>query len=61
MITVNVIWHAAPGSIWAKLAERIGREPSNAEAAAEVRRILRESADARMVSDPQRHLRRMSR
>ena len=30
-----------PNTIWNRLAARLGREPTNAEAAAEVRRILR--------------------
>jgi hypothetical protein len=30
-------------SIWVKLTERLGREPTSAEAAAEVRRIIREA------------------
>ncbi|UYW32469.1 hypothetical protein [Methylorubrum extorquens] len=29
-----------PDTIWNRLAARLGREPTNAEAAAEVRRIL---------------------
>ncbi len=32
-----------PNTIWNKLAARLGREPTNAEAAAEVRRILSEA------------------
>jgi len=30
-----------PGTIWNRLARRLGREPTNAEARDEVRRILR--------------------
>lgn len=42
-MNVTVTWHNAnPNTIWAKLAEKLGREPTNAEAAAEVRRILAE-------------------
>lgn len=43
---VNVSWHHAspkPGrkpTIWEVLAARLGREPTNAEAVAEVQRIL---------------------
>lgn len=33
-----------PNTIWNKLAARLGREPTNKEAADEVRRILRENA-----------------
>lgn len=41
---VKVTWHnAGPHTIWAKLAARLGREPTNAEAAEEVRRILAEA------------------
>lgn len=41
---VTITWHNAnPNTIWNKLAARLGREPTNAEAAAEVRRILDES------------------
>lgn len=36
-------WHnAGPHTIWGQLAKRLGREPTNAEAADEVRRILSE-------------------
>ncbi|MBC6714775.1 hypothetical protein H9Q09_01065 [Aurantimonas sp. DM33-3] len=38
---VTVTWHnAGPHTIWAKLAARLGREPTSREAADEVRRIL---------------------
>lgn len=38
---VNTTWHNPnPDTIWNRLAVRLGREPTNAEAAAEVRRIL---------------------
>lgn len=41
---VNVTWHNAnPQTIWGKLAERLGRVPTNAEAIAEVKRIMAES------------------
>lgn len=32
-----------PNTIWNKLATKLGREPTHAEAAAEVQRIIRES------------------
>lgn len=32
-----------PNTIWNRLAARLGREPTNAEAAAEVRRIIQEA------------------
>lgn len=39
----TVTWHnAGTHTIWAKLTERLGREPTNAEATAEVKRILEE-------------------
>lgn len=38
---VNVTWrNDNPNTIWNVLARRLGREPTNAEAAAEVRRIM---------------------
>lgn len=41
---ITISWHNAnPNTIWNKLAARLGREPTNAEVAAEVRRILDES------------------
>lgn len=43
-VTVTV-HNAGPHTIWAKLAVRLGREPTNAEAAEEVRRILREAKE----------------
>jgi hypothetical protein len=45
-------------TIWEALAERLGREPTRQEAIDEVKRILREASEERMVADPQRHLRR---
>lgn len=38
------VHNAGPHTIWAKLAERLGREPTNAEAADEVKRILAEAS-----------------
>lgn len=38
----TTVHNAGPDTIWAKLAQRLGREPTNAEASEEVRRILRE-------------------
>ena len=43
-VTVTV-HNAGPHTIWAKLAARLGREPTNAEAAQEVRRIMREAKE----------------
>lgn len=46
-VCVSVTVHnAGPHTIWAKLAARLGREPTNAEAAEEVKRILREARAA---------------
>lgn len=48
---VSITWHNAnPNTIWNKLAARLGREPTNAEAAAEVKRILAESASERRAA-----------
>lgn len=46
-VKVLITWHPKPDSIWTKLAERLGREPTTTEAADEVRRILREANEAR--------------
>ena len=41
MFRVTTMWHNDnPDTIWNKLAARLGREPTAAEAKAEVRRIL---------------------
>ena len=62
MATYNVQCAAmrAP-TIWEALAAKLGREPTSAEAIADVKRILREGAEGRMVADPQRYLRRTLR
>ena len=41
-ITVRVRWHPSdnPDTIWNRLAARLGREPTEQEAADEVKRIL---------------------
>lgn len=45
-ITVKIAFHNPnPDTVWNRLAARLGREPTGAEARAEVRRILRERAD----------------
>lgn len=45
-LKVTITWHnAGSHTIWAKLAERLGREPTNAEAVEEVRRILSEARE----------------
>lgn len=43
-LKVNVSWHnPSSDTVWARLAQRLGREPTWAEANAEVKRILREA------------------
>jgi hypothetical protein len=40
-IEINITWrNDNPDTIWNRLAQRLGREPTDQEAAAEVRRIL---------------------
>jgi len=47
-LTVTITFHdAGPHTIWGKLAARLGREPTNKEAAEEVRRVLQEASDDR--------------
>jgi hypothetical protein len=47
-VKVTVTWHnAGPHTIWGKLATKLGREPTNAEATAEVKRILAEAREER--------------
>lgn len=48
-------------TIWEALAAKLGREPTHCEACDEVKRILREAAEERMVADPQRYLARETR
>jgi ketopantoate reductase len=44
MVKVTVTWtNNNPDTIWNKLATKLGREPTTAEAEAEVKRILKES------------------
>lgn len=42
-VKVKITFNAHPRSVWAKLAEKLGREPTNQEAAAEVKRIIHSS------------------
>lgn len=43
---ITTTWHNDnPNTIWAKLADRLGREPTDKEAASEVKRILSESRE----------------
>lgn len=47
-LAVTITFHnAGPHTIWGKLAARLGRLPTNKEAADEVRRILQEASDDR--------------
>lgn len=41
-----------PNTIWAKLAERLGREPTDKEAAGEVKRILDEGCEVQLSGNP---------
>lgn len=47
-----------PESIWNKLAARLGREPTDKEAADEVRSILDEAAVERAMAEKMPHQRR---
>lgn len=41
---VSITWtNRNPNTVWNRLAARLGRQPTPAEAAAEVKRILREA------------------
>lgn len=43
---ITVTWtNHNPNTIWNRLAARLGREPTQAEAVAEVTRILKEARD----------------
>ncbi len=43
-IKITTTWHNPnPNTIWNRLAARLGREPTNDEAEAEVKRILTEN------------------
>ena len=59
MISVTVTWsNGNPNTIWNRLAARLGREPTNAEAKAEVLRILDEGAAERAEAGRLPHQRR---
>lgn len=46
--TVTTTWtNRNPNTIWNRLAERLGREPTNQEATDEVKRILAEGRASR--------------
>lgn len=41
---INITWaNANPNTIWGRLASKLGRAPTHAEATNEVKRILRET------------------
>lgn len=44
MIATITFENAGPNTIWGRLTAKLGREPTNAEAKAEVQRILEEGA-----------------
>lgn len=44
MLTVTITFHNSnPDTIWNRLAARLGRQPTHAEATAEVKRIMSET------------------
>ena len=46
---ITITWrNDNPDTIWAKLAERLGREPTDKEAADEVKRILAECSGVQL-------------
>lgn len=46
---VDITWtNSNPNTIWNKLAAKLGREPTNAEGAEEVKRILNEASNERL-------------
>jgi len=46
---ITITWrNDSPDTIWAKLAERLGREPTDKEAGDEVKRILGESFEVQL-------------
>ena len=50
-VAVTISFHSDnPNTIWNVLAKRLGREPTGAEATAEVRRILDEAQVARAMA-----------
>ena len=56
---VTTTWHNDnPDTIWNRLAARLGRQPTNAEARDEVKRILTEALADRATAGQMRHQRR---
>lgn len=61
-IRVTTTWtNNNPDTIWNKLAAKLGREPTNAEAAAEMKRILSEVTVERAMQGKLSHQRGRSR
>lgn len=55
----NITWrNDNPNTIWNRLAARLGREPTDAEATAEVKRVLAESMVERAEQGKLPHQRR---
>lgn len=47
-VKLTITWdNPNPDTIWNRLAAKLGREPTRGEAAAEVKRILREASERR--------------
>ncbi len=59
MIRITTTWrNDNPDTIWNRLAARLGRQPTEAEGVAEVRRILDEAAVERAMAGKMAHQRR---
>ena len=58
-LAINVTWrNDNPNTIWNRLAARLGRQPTNAEATAEVKRILDDAIVERAEAGKLLHQRR---
>jgi hypothetical protein len=58
-VKLTITWdNPSPDTIWNRLAAKLGREPTNREAADEVRRILKEASDRREYEPAHRTARR---
>ena len=50
MLTVTTTWrNDNPNTVWNRLKAQLGREPTNQEAAAAVKQILRDAATERLI------------
>jgi hypothetical protein len=56
----TTVHNAGPTTIWGKLAERLGREPTDAEVKAEISRILTEGVMEAAMAGKLPHQRRRS-